>query len=148
MSSLQCHHSQSQSQRPFMRREVRHTSLRSLLRDMLLPHLSSLIRKARGPCLQQLGEYYLHNRWKGSRHHHLQVSECYLHTRWKGPRVLHQQYGRENSPRQRRREPVTHRLTSLILMLAPPLKICMRSSDRERRKTACYSRSSTWPNGQ
>ena len=82
-----------------MRREDHLNSLMLPSPDMSAPLLWSPIRKAQGPYLQQLGEYYLHSRWKGSRLH-LQLSECYLHIRWKGPRFLHQhRYQRgEKSP--------------------------------------------------
>ena len=142
-------HSHIQGLRQFMRREGHHISPRPASRDTWLLLLGSLIREVIGPYLQQLDEYFLHSRWKGSRHP-LQISECYLHTSWKGPRILQQQrqYERSSSPWLRTRELAIHIMISLTLMLAPSLEICMRSSDRERRKTACYNKSSTWPNGQ
>ena len=87
MSFSQCH--LSHIRRLFMRREDHLSSLMLPSLDMSAPLPWSLTRKAQGPYLQQLGEYYLHSRWKGSRLH-LQISECYLHIRWKGPHFLRQ----------------------------------------------------------
>ena len=146
MSFSQCHH---HPLRFFIRREDHHSSMTSPWLDIsALPHWS-LIREAKGPYLQQLGEYFLHSRWKGSRLLH-RFSECYLHIRWKGPRFLHQhrQHRGASSPWSRRRWPVIPTLTSLILIPALLPRSFMRSFRKRRLRTTCCSRSYRWHSGQ